>query len=1224
MTFRTIICFLFVVCTAIGTLTAQSLPKYRRMVITKIGETPVGAISDMTEDDRGFLWLGGQYGLYRYDGTSLEVFTNRPEDSTSIVPGAYIQVKKSRRNAGLWLGSNISGMSYLDLRTTRAQNFVADPGNPKALAGNEIDGLYEDEQGGIWVGTNLFTLHYMPPPDANGRFSGLFQHFQPSMPPGRFADYTAAGPLGEIIPDRHDPNLLWVGSRFGVYRFDRRTGTFHLFPFASELVFWYRQLNLQMFMDSEGHIWCGGSSTGLCRLDPANGTWRIFQKHGQSPEIRNANTVTDIREYGADSLLILTSVDDTWTMDCRRQTIEFFTVGGMQPIGVAYPMLCAHQTRNGDLWVAYSAGIIRLTHRPNPWPMVYFPARDPKLDRNNWQRSYVLSPDSQQLYLGTLRGNGLLAFDLRTEHIDVFSYRHPENREQTDVLMNALCFDRSGCLWVGSDTGLLYLEKQARRILPFVGSSPDFELLRDAQVSALLAQGDTLWVGTKGRGLFRVDMLARQVYGVLAEGLSANSTVNCLLRDTKGRVWIGHDRGLTAWDLRRNRTWWFNRKIPPPQGLSNNFVTRLALDSSGHLWISSMGGGMMRLRSANPEQPYFDAYYNNEVPGGNLVYEFVFGDHGQIWMGAQSGFVVLDTTTKAVVNYDNRDGMFAKIGALIRVPNGKIVSGAHQGFHYFYPDSVLHSGLPPVPYLKRFKVFERAVDLPEDIDRIPELSLAHNQNHFSFELGALNFDDHARTWFAYRLQGYDQDWVYSDTRSYISYTNLPAGTYTLHLKAANKHGTWSIQEKQIRIIIRPPYWQTWWFRLLSLLAVLAICYGLYRAWMLRQRTLRAQQVVAYFANAEYANASVRDILWDVSHNCMARLGLEDCVIYLLDESGEFLVQEAAYGAKSPILFEIKDPLHIPLGQGIVGSVGLKGQAELVPDTRRDPRYIVDDQPRLSEMAVPILHDNRVIGVIDSEHSKRGFFTEYHLGVVKTIASLCADKIAHARAKELMLEKERQLRELNQNLAESQLTALRAQMNPHFLFNCLNSINWYIIKNKPAEASRYIAKFSRLIRLILEHSQRRLIPLAEELEALRLYLDMEAMRFEQRFEYRIDLAPDLDPDEAMVPPLIFQPYIENAIWHGLMPKQGAGHLLIALRPDGDSLLCTIEDDGIGREAAAAMSNHHTRKRQSQGLKITEARIRQANGKSNGQSPVRFTDLYNGEGQAAGTRVEVRIG
>ncbi|MBK8192167.1 MAG: hypothetical protein IPK76_02675 [Lewinellaceae bacterium] len=162
-------------------------------------------------------------------------------------------------------------------------------------------------------------------------------------------------------------------------------------------------------------------------------------------------------------------------------------------------------------------------------------------------------------------------------------------------------------------------------------------------------------------------------------------------------------------------------------------------------------------------------------------------------------------------------------------------------------------------------MFDKDVALPLQIDRMPEISLAHNQNHFSFELGALHFGENARTKFAYQLEGYDQDWVYSDSRNYVSYTNLPAGEYTLRVKAANKHGVWSEQEKTIRIVIQPPYWQTWWFRLLVFLTLCALGVLVFQAWRQRRRVLQAQEAVDYFANADYQNASVRDILWDVSH-----------------------------------------------------------------------------------------------------------------------------------------------------------------------------------------------------------------------------------------------------------------------------------------------------------------------------------------------------------------------
>ena len=157
-----------------------------------------------------------------------------------------------------------------------------------------------------------------------------------------------------------------------------------------------------------------------------------------------------------------------------------------------------------------------------------------------------------------------------------------------------------------------------------------------------------------------------------------------------------------------------------------------------------------------------------------------------------------------------------------------------------------------------------------------------------------------------------------------------------------------------------------------------------------------------------ANTDIDDILWDVANGAVAHLGLEDCVIYLLDENREYLVQRAAYGPKNPKEREILAPIRIRLGQGIVGTVAQTGIPELIHDTRLDPRYIADDQARLSELAVPLFSEKQVIGVLDSEHSCLSFFTEEHFHILTTIASMTAARVnrAHLDAK---------LRELNQNL-----------------------------------------------------------------------------------------------------------------------------------------------------------------------------------------------------------------
>jgi tetratricopeptide (TPR) repeat protein len=213
---------------------------------------------------------------------------------------------------------------------------------------------------------------------------------------------------------------------------------------------------------------------------------------------------------------------------------------------------------------------------------------------------------------------------------------------------------------------------------------------------------------------------------------------------------------------------------------------------------------------------------------------------------------------------------------------------------------------------------------------------------------------------------------------------------------------------------------------------------------------------------------------------------------------------------------------------------------------------------------------------------------------------------------------------NENkIAELEMQALRAQMNPHFIFNSLNSINRFIMQNNQSQASEYLTKFSRLMRMILQNSQVALITLESELESLELYLEMEALRFNNHFSYKISSPVNLDILSLKIPPLIIQPYVENAIWHGLMHKENKGHLDIEINEEQNQLFIKIEDDGIGRKQAGMLSSKSATKHKSFGLKITAERIEMLRG-PNGEKPsVIINDLVNTDGSGAGTVVIIKI-
>jgi two-component system, LytTR family, sensor kinase len=175
---------------------------------------------------------------------------------------------------------------------------------------------------------------------------------------------------------------------------------------------------------------------------------------------------------------------------------------------------------------------------------------------------------------------------------------------------------------------------------------------------------------------------------------------------------------------------------------------------------------------------------------------------------------------------------------------------------------------------------------------------------------------------------------------------------------------------------------------------------------------KVEEIILYFSTSVFGQNSVDDILWDLTRNCIARLGFVDCVVYLKDKKRNMLIQKAAYGNKNPVNYEISKPIEIPVGSGITGGVAATGIPEIVGDTSLDPRYIIDDQVRLSEITVPLIFNEEVIGVIDSEHPEKGFFTEQHLRILQTISSICVNKIVRTQAVARMEENQKKMTELS--------------------------------------------------------------------------------------------------------------------------------------------------------------------------------------------------------------------
>jgi sensor histidine kinase YesM len=215
-------------------------------------------------------------------------------------------------------------------------------------------------------------------------------------------------------------------------------------------------------------------------------------------------------------------------------------------------------------------------------------------------------------------------------------------------------------------------------------------------------------------------------------------------------------------------------------------------------------------------------------------------------------------------------------------------------------------------------------------------------------------------------------------------------------------------------------------------------------------------------------------------------------------------------------------------------------------------------------------------------------------------------------------------EFEHKIAETEMIALRAQMNPHFIFNCLNSIKLYTLENDSQTASEYLTKFSQLIRLVLENSRSEKVTLQKELETLTLYIELEAMRFKNKVQYKINVSPAIDQHYIEIPPLLLQPYVENAIWHGLMHKPEGGNILIEVTQPSEYILhIEITDDGVGRTLSALQKSKSATRQKSYGLKMTSERLDAINHIYQTKTAVKIIDLADGTGKATGTKVVIEI-
>ena len=1144
----------------------------------------------MAVDKNGFLWIGTAYGLNVYDGYGITTYFKEQEKQLATNFAVSLDCDKDNN---IWVGT-AEGMTMIDAERKFHRIILED-----TVTKFYCKGIEETKTYGKVIYCNLGQYYFNTASKKWLKLEWIPQKIRYSK-------------IQDIAPFAEDKIIFSTDSNVVILDYAAKKITYEemLYPMLSSCRVSDREIAV-------------GLQTGQVKVIDIHTKarsreyWLTSDLNGQTI---NTN-LTQMRCAANGDLLVTTGFAGLIIID-KAGKVNVYMHDPLNPNSIS-----ANNTsgvliqKNGDAFVATNTmgiSICNINIKQAAYTPVFASVAGDMYD--NHVNDIIEDKDGSIWFGGHDR---LINWDRKTNK-SKFYYYYMQNPIQglRAVEIRALCFDKTGRLWVTAlGGGVAVVNKNTGTLYKIPHDTTKAKAMISHYVHDILTASDgTIW-GCSNTGVFSMDPKTLTVNR--SDEHSALRTIDnkrtaALYEDSRQNIWIDVVyEGVYKYNPKENSL----VKYSTEEGLLSNFCYGLTEDRYGNMYLFSQLGFNIITK---------DGKVKSYTKQSGLRYDrcssALEDDNGNMWIANNKCLVKFDPNKNTMEYFDNNEGLTEygfKTASNCRLRSGEFLFGGRRGVNSFFPGTLSN------PKIQLQVSIYKAL-LQDSIKKFTgnsSFELPYSKNSIHFYFTAINLLGSNEVQYKYMLEGFDKEWQLGTDIREVRYTSLAAGNYTFKVMASKNAVDWvsSINEVDIKVIA--PIWQRGWFIVAVFIFISAVVYFIasYRNRILREQKeeIETQKVINYFASGIYQQQTVENILWDVAKNCIGRLHFEDCVIYLWDEEEDLLIQKAAHGPKNPLSYEIQNPMKITPGLGIVGSVAVSGKAEIVNDTSKDTRYIVDDQQRFSEITVPIISDGKVLGIIDCEHSAKNFFTQKHLNILTTIASLCANKIVRAKAEEERSAAEKIVVDTKQKMADVEMQALRAQMNPHFIFNCLNSINRYIVKSDQATASLYLTRFAKLIRLILDNSNTKNVILTNELEALRLYIEMEALRFEKKFTYQINIDESVSTDSIEVPPLIIQPYVENAIWHGLLHKESGGHLTIDVKLVNNSILeCTIEDNGVGRDKASELKSKSATTRKSLGMQLTESRISLLNQHAQLNASVQIIDLKSND-HPLGTKVILKI-
>ncbi len=799
------------------------------------------SVNSIIQDKYGFLWIGTDAGLDRFDGYEFKVYGNEIPSSSGLESNEITSLLEDNTGC-LWVGTDGGGLYRYDRIKDRFVRFGNGKNLKQSLTNQHINYLYDDSQG-IWAATDNGLMLI------NTITKKIF-HYRNNEPNQN--DITSICSSGK--------SKYWIGvGKGGVYQFDLATGIFK--PLL-------KQLDVhKVFVDSHGLLWIGSANKGLICYNVVMNSFKSYTNIPGKNSSISGNNIMDIFEDNSHVLWIATykglnRFDYSFKKFIRYKNdpSNLFSINS-NIVNTIY------QDREGTLWVGTHNGGLNKTNIFQDHFENYLNSNITS-DRTNVNA--FLEDSKGNLWVGTF-GGGIYIFNHNMELVKRILYRSNNSNGISSNIIVCLYKDKEGCIWISTgDNGL-------DKYNPVTGKFTTFKNGSIGSISGNFVtdvyedkNGD-LWAGTYGSGLNKFNRKTNTFISWKHNPQDPNSLINNFItgifEDELGNFWIATKQGLDKMDRKSGKFTEFTKSIGKGHSLSGKEILSMFVDSRKNFWVGTYGAGLYKV---DRKTGICRKYTKANGLSSNEVYGILEDNDGNLWLSTNHGITNFNPMTKRTVIYTKSDGLaqneFSE-GAYYMDSKGELLFGGINGITLFNPKSFVYNKIKPNVLITGFNILNKTADFSGTSfvkglwSRKPEMHLKYDDNTFSFKFTSSSFVNPSANRYAYRLEGYNSNWIYTDAANRTAtFINIHPGSYIFHVIASNNDEIWNKDGVQVSIIIVPPWWKTWWAYLAFILIIIGlfifiIKYQVYRTKRIEKAKFEEREAIRKEMAADFHDGS---------------------------------------------------------------------------------------------------------------------------------------------------------------------------------------------------------------------------------------------------------------------------------------------------------------------------------------------------------------------------------